>query len=248
MQSEKRLGNHYSMIDDEEYYILGLPIQTRIGYCHFLKVKELPTLQQKLQIIALTKQHYINSVKENAKNNSETIEAFSELSLWQIISQFPEVLETYSHVFSEFFRDEEALSKIQDEKEFEYYRDLILKLSCIQEEEVNPNPEIQRAIDRSKRVKAQEGGQVDLASIMSSVSVIKGVGYKELGEQTLYQLYMDYYRIIQKINYDTGTLFATVSPEQIEIEEWSKPVDLFETDKHGLTRSEFSKVAGVLDG
>jgi hypothetical protein len=43
------------MMDIKEFYILGLPIETEIGKCHFLKVKEYPDYFMDLQIVSMTK-------------------------------------------------------------------------------------------------------------------------------------------------------------------------------------------------
>lgn len=228
----------------EDFFILGLPIETDIGNCHFLKVKDYPRLKQHLDVISLTRQHYINNITTSNKDNPELIDKISELSLIQFVGNFPEVEASYSLIFSEFFRDDSAFLKIQTEEQFEYYRGLILKLSCIKEEVINPNPEIQKSIERSKRLKSS-GSSMSFADIVSSVSAVKGVGYNEILEQTLYQMYMDFYRISHIFNFETSRLFATVA-EKVEIEDWNKGINMFEDEKAGLTRSEFSKVAGVV--
>ena len=234
-----------SIDDNEEFYILGLPVKTDIGYCHFLKVKDYPKLNRDLQIVSLTKLHFLHQFREN-NDDKELLEELEKLSLAQIVFSLDEIKEAYIRVFTHFFQDEEAIYKIQSEEEFEYYRALILKLSCIKEEKINPNPEIQRAIERSKRVKAQESEKMEFADIVTSVSAIKGVGYDEIQEMSLYQLYMDFYRIAQVKSYEASILFATVA-EKVEIESFNKHIDMFEEEKHSLTRNEFSKVASVLD-
>lgn len=235
-----------SIDDVEEFYILGLPVKTDIGYCHFLKVKDYPKLYNDLQIFSLTKWHYVHKLMELNKDNKEA-ERLKDLTLAQIVHSIDEIRRVYEKVFAHFFQDVNAFSKIQTEQEFDYYRGLILKLSCIKEEEVNPNPEIQKWIEKSRRVKSQQGEKMSFADIVTSVSALKGISYEEINEMTLYQLYMDFYRIASKIDYDTGTLFATVSTEEVKIEGWNKHIDMFEKEKHGLTREEFSKVAGVVN-
>lgn len=232
-------------IDDiEDFYILGLPIKTQIGNCHFIKVKHYPKFYGDLQVVKLPKQYFVNEISKD-KENKELLEEVNGLSLREIVFGFSDIKDVYTKLFSYFFKDEDALMKIQDDDEFMYYRSLILKLSCEKEETINPNPEIQRAIERSRRVKSQEGEGLAFADIVTSVSAIKGVSYEEINEMTLYQLYMDFHRIGQKFNYETSALFATVA-EKVEIEGWSKHIDLFEDEKTGLTRDEFSQIAGTV--
>lgn len=233
-------------IDDvEEFYVLGLPIKTKIGNCHFLKVKNYPKLYADLQIVSLTKLHFVHGISKENEGREDLLNEFKQLSLMQIVRSYSDVRKVYIRVFAHFFKDENAFFNIRSESEFDYYRSLILKLSCIKEEKINPNPEIQEAIERSRRVKAQDGEKMAFADIVTSVSAIKGVGYDEINEMTLFQLYMDFYRIAQDKNYHTSALFATVA-EKVEIEGWNKHIDMFEEEHHGLTRKEFSKVAGVL--
>lgn len=230
--------------DIEDFYILGLPIETRIGYCYFLKVKDYPHLQRDIQLVSWTKLHFINEFSKD-KANQELVETLKKMSLLEIVLAIPEITSVYSKVFTYFFKNEQAFRLIENEKEFKYLRSLILRLSCIKEEEINPNPEIQRTIERSRRIKAQEGESLTFTDIVTSVSAIKGVGYEEICEMTLYQLYMDFHRIAQDKSYQASTLFATVA-EKVDIESWSKSITLFEEEKYGLTRNEFSQIAGTI--
>lgn len=244
-----------SIEDIEDYYILGLPIRTNLGDCHFLKVKDYPNFSQDLQVVGMTKDHFINLIYQS--NNKEIVDEIKDFSLMQIVLGVmkEELLPIYERVFEHFLNRKDAFwSLIKedeygeayfDEEEFEKIRQLILKLSCIKEEKINPNPEIQEAIDRSKRVKAQQGGEINFSTIVTSVSALGGKDYSEINEMTLYQLYMNFYRLMQKFSYDTTTLFATVG--EVEIEDWNKKIDMFEEEKHGITRSEFSKIAGILN-
>lgn len=230
---------------DEDLYILGIPIKTSIGYCHFLKVKDYPRLIEDLNVVSLTKLHYIHAFKKN-NEDAEAIEQIEQLDLLSIVANLPDVFDAYQRVFNHFFKGEEVINNIQTVEEFEYCRNLILKFSCIQEEIVNPHPEIQESIERGRRVKASKSGGLKFSTIVTSVSAIGKKNYEAIREMTLFQLYMDFYRIAQEINYHTSTLFATVA-EKVDIDDWSKTINMFEEEKHGLTRSEFSKIAGVLD-
>ncbi|MEH6944818.1 hypothetical protein [Bacillus sp. JJ722] len=55
---------------------------------------------------------------------------------------------------------------------------------------------------------------------------------------------MTYYRIGHIKNYDTSTLFATVSPPKLKIDSWSKHIDIFADEKHFITKEEFNKNTG----
>src|SRR5699024_5262698 len=97
-------------------------------------------------------------------------------------------------------------------------------------------------IERSKRMK--DNG-TDFATIVTSVAAIGGKSYEQINDMTVYQLYMEFQRLAQKISYDTSILFATVA-EKVKIDGWNKEIDMFEEEKHALSRSEFSKIADTV--
>lgn len=235
-----KLNKSISPIADlEEFYILGLPIETIIGDCHHLLVRDYPILQSDLKIFSLTKQHFLNALsKEN--NDKEMLKEVEKMELVQIVLSFEDIRESYERVFDYFFQKKNALAEVGDVNQFNYLRGLILRLSCIQEEKINPNPEIQEAIERSRRIKAQESGKLEFSDIITSVSAYTGKNYREISEMTLYQLYMEFYRVVQLINYQTSTLFATVA-EKVEIDDWKKHIKMFEEEKHYITQGQFNK-------
>lgn len=232
-------------MDINEFYILGLPIQTEIGECHFLKVKEYPDYFMDLQVISMTKDQIIQKYTELNKGNilDDLIIEMKNLPLFEIVIGIPELQQSYFKLLNKVFTNEESLYNI-NQLNFDYFRKLIMTMNCMKEEKINPNPEIQRAIERSRRVKQQDGGKVEFADIVTSVVGFNGLTYNDINDFTMYQLYMTYYRINQFKNYDTSTLFATVSSEKINIESWSKHINMFEEEKHFITQEEFQKSTG----
>lgn len=233
------------MMDVKEFYILGLPVETPIGNCSFIKVKDYPDYFMDLQIVALTKNHLISKYTELNKDGSitEFVDALHKASLYEIATGIPEVNSAYVKLFGKVFNDKQILVDINEEN-FSYYRNLVLTMNCIKEEIINPNPEIQKAIERSRRVKSREGEKIEFADIVTSVVGYNGLTYENINDFSIYQLYMTYYRIAQFKNYDTSTLFATVSSEKIDIDSWSKHINLFEEEKHFVSHDEFKKKTG----
>lgn len=229
------------MINLEEFYILGLPIETERGDCHFIKVMDYPKFILDLETMVLTKAHIINRLsKFNADHSlDEVIKVFNQQPLYEIIIHVPEMAHSYQNVFKHVFQNEEVFSSITVD-EFDSYRQLILKMNCMKEEKINPNPEIQMWIEKSKRAKQQEGGTLTFSDIVTSVVGFNGLSYRDINEMTIFQLYMTFYRINQIKGYDTSTLFATVA-EKVKVESWCKHIDLFEEESHGISREEFEK-------
>ncbi len=233
-------------MDIKEFYILGLPINTPIGECHFLKVKEYPDYFMNLQVVALTKNHIISKYTELNKDGSlsEFIEELHKVNLFEIVLGIPEIKEAYDRMFDKVFGQDEIITQIENENDFSYFRNLVMTMNCLKEETVNPNPEIQRALERSKRVKSQEADKIDFADMVTSIVGYNGLTYDDLNNFTIYQLYMTYYRIAQFKNYDTSTLFATVASDKINIESWSKHINLFEEEKHTISHEKFKQTTG----
>lgn len=235
------------MKDIKEFYILGLPIDTEIGQCEFIKVKEYPDYFADLQIMSLNKLHIIYKYHEINKNHEfdDVIKELEKLTLFEIVTNIPELQMAYYRVFLKVFSNEEVLYKINNQN-FDYYRKLIMDMNCVKEEVINPNPEIQRFIEKSKRVKQQESEPLTFADIVSSVVGYNGLSYRDINEMTVYQLYMTFHRIAQIKGYDTSTLFATVSTEKIKIESWCKHINLFEEEKYAIEYNTFKQTTGSI--
>jgi hypothetical protein len=235
------------MKDIKEFYILGLPIDTEIGQCEFIKVKEYPDYFADLQIMSLNKLHIIYKYHEINKNHEfdDVIKELEKLTLFEIVTGIPEIQMAYYRVFLKVFGNEEVLYKINNQN-FDYYRKLIMDMNCVKEEVINPNPEIQKFIEKSKRVKQQDSEPLTFADIVSSVVGYNGLSYRDINEMTVYQLYMTFHRIAQIKGYDTSTLFATVSTEKIKIESWCKHINLFEEEKHAIEYNTFKQTTGSI--
>jgi hypothetical protein len=232
------------MMNIKEFYILGLPIETDIGECHFIKVKDYPDFCMDLQVMSMTKDHLINKYNEVNKNNAlvEFIEEMKKHDLFELAFTIPELQDSYFRVFTKVFNNPEVILKLTHEN-FPYFRKLIMEMNGIKEEIINPNPEIQRAIERSKRVKAKEGDKLAFHDIITSLVGFNGLTYENINDFTIYQMYMTYYRIAQIKNYDTSTLFATVS-DKVIVDSWSKHIDMFEEEKHFVEHEKFKKTTG----
>ncbi|MEI2464993.1 hypothetical protein [Niallia taxi] len=229
----------------EEFYILGLPIDTEIGECNFIKVKDYPDYFMDLQIVSMNKGKIIYDYTLLNKSGQLTsfIEQLNELDFFDIVTGIPDLTNAYVRLFQKVFNDENILQKITKDN-IEHYRCLILKMQCIKEEIVNPNPEIQRAIERSRRVKAQEAEKLTFSDMVTSTVIGSGIDYELINEWSIYRLYMTFHRISKFKNYETSTLFATVSSEKVKIENWSTHIDLFEEEKHFVTQEQFNKTTG----
>ncbi|TCJ01084.1 hypothetical protein [Cytobacillus praedii] len=233
------------MMNLQEFYILGEPIETELGECNFLTVKEYPNYFMDLQVVALTKNHIIGKYSDLNKDGSlkEFIDELHKVELYDIAVGIPDITISYIRLFNKLFRGEEVFQSVTKHT-FDYYRRLVMTMNGLKEEIINPNPEIQRAIERSKRVKSQEGEKLEFADMVTSIVGYNGLTYDNIKDFTLYQFYMTYYRIAHIKNYDTSTLFATVAADKVKIDSWSKHINLFEDEDHTMSYNEFTNSIG----
>ncbi|CAL8901891.1 hypothetical protein NSQ30_10920 [Bacillus sp. FSL R7-0651] len=225
-----------------DYLITGQPIKTPYGECSFIKIKDYPQFQNHLALFKMSKKEIIYNYSKKENNQygelDELIAELKKMTLFEITGELENFKEAYESIFNYMF-GKNILENISED-DFNEIRNLILKMCVLKEEKISSNPEIQRANERSQRVKQADSGNVELADIIDSVAIGANTPIHVINEGSMYQLYRLYYRIAQFKNYETTTLFATVSPEAGKnIESWSKSIDLFEEEKHYMSRESF---------
>ncbi|GLO66134.1 hypothetical protein [Oceanobacillus kimchii] len=170
----------------------------------------------------------------------------NNLSLYEMSIELPDLKESYIKVFEKTFKEEYALQLI-DEDNFDELRKVVMDINCVKEEKISPNPLIRKFDEKSRRAKAQQKGSLTLDTILSSIVVGTGVNYPEMLDWTMFQLYMTYHRLNQFKNHDTTVIFSTIPTEKpIDIQDWSKKIDLYEAEKNYISQSEFDKSIGGL--
>ena len=230
------------MQDIQDFYILGLPIDTSIGKCHFVKVRDYPDFLVFQRLLLINKDKMMKIFKDNSDCDDEMLEIIKQThELYDFIKMMPELDQLYNQLFQFVFK-QSVYSKV-DSSNFDYYRKLIMTMNCIEEEEVNPNPEIQAWIEKSRQFFNKD--KVSFEDIASCVVAYTGHTYNDINEMTIYQLFMTFQRISAIIAYNTTTLFRTVSND-VNVESWAKHINLFEKRGYGVDNYKFGKVKEIL--
>lgn len=226
------------------FYVFGQPVQTEIGLIDFIKVGDYPVLFGDLQMVSMSKLEIIYRYNESNDKGQfdDLLKELKDLSLYDIVTTIPNFKFSYQNILSYVCKDESSADKI-DEGNFEEIRRTILDMNNIKEESINPNPEIQRVRERSKRVKAQDSEKLTLEDIFTSLVVQLGKDFKDIQDWTVYQFYAAYHRLGQFKQFETTSLFATVS-EKVKVERWNKHIDMFEEEDHFISESQFGKQVG----
>lgn len=203
----------------EELYILGESgetIETPIGQLHFIKVKDYAKLMQYVPLLYLDKKDLLMSIKDEYKD------LFKDMQFIDIIKYFDSkeypLYQQYKKLFILCFK-EDVFDLIKSDEEFDEYRQMIIKMNCINYEKPNPNPEIEYFNKLERMMRERNGEVITLKSIITSV----GLYHQNPFELTIYYLYALFDRIANFKNYDTTTLYKTVDVEnKIQINSWYK--------------------------
>jgi len=222
------------MQDIREFYILCEPIETRIGKMKFFKVKEYLTLLPYIQLIYLEKKDIMKLILPEYK------EHFEKMPLLEIIKFFNHDNYNLYKSFKDLFKlcfNEDVFDLVEDDQELQYYLDLIKKINCLNYEKPTFNPEIEKFNKFKRFFQKKNNDSINFEAVYTSVWL--GSGTKP-DEMYIYEMYALFYRLGQFKNYNTTTLFATVSKD-VKIESWYKAIDLTGFKDKKLSLKEFEE-------
>jgi len=249
-------------MDSRDFYIFGEPIDTKFGKIRFLTYKEYLLNLSELSLISQNVLHLYYMYRkqfEKEKNSKELIEELNQYkkkNLYEIVLGTDYILEAYLKILllvldTNEYSDEEFKIVIDaifsTEEDFMYIRNMIMDMQVLTEDDVSPNEEIQKAIERSRRVKQHSSDKQSFVDIVTSITASTNNSFEDVCNMTVFQVYATYARISAIFNYNTTTLFATVA-EKVSIEAWNKHINLFEKKTDTLTQEEFkSQFGGLFD-
>lgn len=241
---------------DKELFIFGEPVETEVGLVRFLTYKEYLMNMSLLNLISMNVLHFYHQFRKmidsKDKEALDELEELKNTKLLSLVLSIREVVDAYMTVFSMVLDLNEPeiiesnLEKVFDDEDlFMKFRELVLDTNMLIEDEVSPNPEIQKGIEISRKLKSESGDRQTSTDIITSVVAGTSTTFEEVCKMTALQLYAVYYRIGAIKSYDTSTLFATVSSD-VKIESWSKSIDLFKKETSTIDKKQFDKKYGGL--
>lgn len=239
---------------DKNFFIFGEPVETEFGVMRFLTYREYLTNLSEIGLISQNTLHIYYSFKKQLTALKASESAFKELEelkeaeLLEIVLSTQQLLNAYLKIFKLVFDGNEDMqyNKIFENSEnFKFVRSLFMDMNIVVEEKVSPNEEIQRAIERSRRLKQQTSQEQTFVDIVTSIVASTSNSFEDVCNMSVFQVYSIYARIGAIFNYQTSTLFATVA-EKVNIESWNKHIDLFESESDVISKSDFDKKFGGL--
>lgn len=221
----------------KELWILENPIETKIGNLRFIKVKEYEKLLMFSSILQVDKQKAIQFIKNNYKDIPEIDQVVESLNVLPFIQIIKEVkwlglYEGYIGLFNFCFEDKGTFDLIQTDEELEFYVNLIKEMNCIEFEKVSNNPELAYYDKLARIARERKGEVITFKSMVTNVGLHKD----NVLDISIYSLHEYFNAIATNKNYDTATLFQTVSTEQLQITPWyadntAKKTQLDENDR-----------------
>lgn len=241
---------------NKDLFILAEPIETQFGKVRFLTFMEFLKYGQMLNLMSMNSLHFYYSYKKDVqsfppKERDEflvEIEKIKSQTLHELAIKTEAILNAYVEIFCLVLEEEYANRVediINDEEAFMGMRQLIMEMNFLTEDPVSPDPEIQSYYEDRKKVKLRESGKQSTSDVITSIVAGTSNSFEDIKKWTVIQVYGIYYRIGAFKNFDTQTLFATVSSD-VKIESWSKNIDMFEQDQLGIGYKDFDKQYGGL--
>ncbi len=219
-----------TMANIEEFYILGVPIKTRIGILYPIYMSHYWIINKYIHVLALEKDDVIQylSTLSTINEDFETLfDCAKVIGLYELICSFKsdeyegfffnDLYQQYKELFTFCFR-EDVFDNIQDSEELKHYIEIIKGLNDIKYNKPNPDPEMARFDEMERQLQEAKGEVVTFEAMYTSNLITSGIHPNEM---TVYQFNKAFDRIGQFKNYETSTLFKTVDIEnKIDIEFW----------------------------
>ena len=213
---------------DSVFSISDEHIDLKIGRLYFTKVKDKDRLYDYASQLILDKRTLLEYLKSIGEEHSEVLyESLNQIPFFDFLIKIRDLEITFYDLYDLYLSfkslflfcfKEDVFDKIQTSKEFEYYRDLIIEVNCINIDKPNLNPEIER-FNKIKKM-MNKGESVSFETMYTSVWVCTQT---KPNEMTLYQFNKLFFRISQMKAFDMTTLYKTVdSKGSIKIESWAK--------------------------
>lgn len=220
----------------DELYILEQPIETEIGLLYPILVGDYRKFIKFNGLIHLDKNMIVNNFKElvsQDKNYEPLLDLAKELHLFDFIKAFSseefngsflhDLYRQYKKLFEFCFKDD-VFDLIKSNEDFDKYINLIRDINGIEYEPTSPNPEVERRKELKRKLESMKKDNITFESIFTSICVGLKKLPSEVNTMSIYSINKIFQRIGQFKNYDTSTLFATVSKD-VKIDEWYKSTD-----------------------
>ncbi|NLD45796.1 MAG: hypothetical protein GX660_01160 [Clostridiaceae bacterium] len=110
---------------------------------------------------------------------------------------------------------------------FDMLRQVIMKQNLLYEPKKYKNKLVQEYAELTIENRMKNSPKISIESILTTVSVYKGMTYDSLANQTIYQLTADFKRICRMKDYERSVDYQCVSTEKIDIPYFAEDINLY---------------------
>ncbi len=219
-------------------YILGQPeFIDDVGYIYPVKVKDYDKFMSCVNALLISKDNFIIEDKNKYllldliifslrdENIIKNMEKLFSLVLQKEVS-FIFMENKYGFVIEE--------NKIIDRNNYEQVKKIIMKQNLLFEPKIFKDKLVQQWAEKVLEARRRNSIKCDIEDMISTVSVVTGKSYEQIAEQTLYQLYADFKRIMKLKDYDTSISFKCAGAEKVSINHFAETINMFENPYDSL--------------
>jgi hypothetical protein len=219
----------YVTPEQEDLFVIGLPLKTKYGFIRPIKVKEYPKYIQWIEFLKFQDWEVKRIIRQQVKGTmyEETVkEDLENNTLFRCIqTNVFKLKDAYGEIFKELmpndYSDDFFYKNVTSQVEFDELRRLILSFNRIEYREKNPNPEIERGFKMKEWLASKKGNVITFDSMYTSLCVNSKP--HDINDYTLSQFYGSFKRLEMFKLYDTTTLYKTVdSKDKVKVVEWFK--------------------------
>jgi len=223
------------MTYDSALFYTGDPVETPIGQIPFKTVGEYAQVLKHIGILQQVNKMTILTLlsKNNAADLLKIVRNYPFVDITIALNDTP-IFTQWVESIKYFLNTnplEPAKPLIYTDEELDEYLELIYHMNCVTfPDRLTGNPEIDRFINYRKKLRQVKGGTT-IEAIMSSVAVFMGLSNEELKNLTIYQLYVNFYRINSFKSFDVTTMYRMMDGK-VKLVEWSKHQEILDTLVH----------------
>jgi hypothetical protein len=218
-----------------------------IGNVYPIKLKDYDKYQECSKLLYISKNNFVEcdipllglvflSVEQLNLTEEQLITSFEEL--FSLVLKKEVKLKDSEDIFwFEILDNNKHKNTINNRINFNNYdilRSIIMKQNLIFEPKVYKNKIVQEWANKVLEARAKSSEKITMEDFITTVKNFNGLTYDQIMEQTIYQIYADFYRISKIKKFDQSNLFATVSTEAISIEHFAQNINMFESPYDNL--------------
>lgn len=136
---------------------------------------------------------------------------------------------------------------------YEELRNIILHQNILFEPKIYKTPALQKWAEKVLQARGKNSPNVTIEDMLSTLSVMSGKHYWDLGEYSIYQLRYDFNRICKIKNFESQSImFANPHADlsKVKIEHFAENIDMYENPYDGLFKEKntLGKINNAIQG